>query len=378
VLLIVLTCALGAAILAAAGSAYAFWRVRNSADQRVAEAVEQLATGMQETMRDLAAAVETAQASGAGQFAGELAATLDLEEVTERTLEATAAIPGVEAALIDAAAPDGARVNAAVGMPVDEASKAAVQLPENDNLRAVEITYRYRIDDVEGQSASYVRSAVVVPLRSDGTTVGTLSAFTRSPGQTLGEEQIDELEHVAVRAGPALENARKFTEARALADLDALTGLHNRRYFHETLAREVARAHRYHRRLSLIIFDLDDFKAVNDRVGHLAGDAVLAEAAERLQSVCRSADVACRVGGDEFAVVLPESSCEEAELLAGRIAKAINVRPIPPAGTVSLSAGVAELRPADRPTDLFERADEALYHAKERGKAQTHVAANEA
>jgi diguanylate cyclase (GGDEF)-like protein len=263
-------------------------------------------------------------------------------------------------------------------MPVDEASKAAVQLPENDNLRAVEITYRYRIDDVDGQSASYVRSAVVVPLRSDGTTVGTLSAFTRSPGQTLGEEQIDELEHVAVRAGPAFENARKFTEARALADLDALTGLHNRRYFHETLAREVARAHRYHRRLSLIIFDLDDFKAVNDRVGHLAGDAVLAEAAERLQSVCRSADVACRVGGDEFAVVLPESSCEEAELLAGRIAKAINVRPIPPAGTVSLSAGVAELRPADRPTDLFERADEALYHAKERGKAQTHVAANEA
>jgi diguanylate cyclase (GGDEF)-like protein len=376
VTLIVLICALGVAILTAAASAVAVWRVRNTADQRVADAVQKLAAGMQETMRDLAQAVDTAQTSRADLFVGELAASLDLDEVTERTLEAVSAIRGVEAALLDAEAPDGARLNATVGMPVEEAAKAAVQLPENDNLRAVEITYRYRIDDVENSSASHVRSGVVLPMRSDGTTVGSLSAFSRSAGQSLGDAQIDELERVAFRAGPALENARKYAEARALADLDALTSLHNRRYFHETLAREVARAQRYGRRLSLIVFDLDDFKAINDRVGHLAGDAVLAEAAERLLSVVRSADIACRVGGDEFAVVLPESNVEEAELLAGRIARAINARPITAAGTVELSAGVAELRSAERPTDLFERADEALYRAKELGKAQTHVAAN--
>jgi diguanylate cyclase (GGDEF)-like protein len=376
VTLIVLICALGVAILTAAASAVAVWRVRNTADQRVADAVQKLAAGMQETMRDLAQAVDTAQSSRADLFEGELAASLDLDEVTERTLEAVSAIRGVEAALLDAEAPDGARLNATVGMPVEEAAKAAVQLPENDNLRAVEITYRYRIDDVENSSASHVRSGVVLPMRSDGTTVGSLSAFSRSAGQSLGDAQIDELERVAFRAGPALENARKYAEARALADLDALTSLHNRRYFHETLAREVARAQRYGRRLALIVFDLDDFKAINDRVGHLAGDAVLAEAAERLLSVVRSADIACRVGGDEFAVVLPESNVEEAELLAGRIARAINARPITAAGTVELSAGVAELRSADRPTDLFERADEALYRAKELGKAQTHVAAN--
>ena len=374
-ILIVLTCALGVAILIAVASAYAVWRTRNAADQRVADAVQHLAAGMQETMRDLAAAVETAQSSRADHLAGELAASLDLDEVAERTLEAAGTVPGVEAVLLDAAAPEGARVNAAFGMAVDEAAKSAVRLPENDNLRAVEVTYRYRIDDVENESASHIRSAVVVPIRADGADVGTISAFSSSAGQSLGEPQIDELERLAFRAGPALENARKYTEARALADLDALTSLHNRRYFHETLAREVARAHRYDRRLSLIVFDLDDFKAVNDRVGHLAGDAVLTEAAERLLSVCRSADVACRVGGDEFAVVLPESSCEEAELLAGRIARAINVPPITPAGTVNLSAGVAELRPADRPADLFERADETLYRAKELGKAQTYVAA---
>jgi diguanylate cyclase (GGDEF)-like protein len=360
--------------LTAAVSAVAVWRVRNSADQRVADAVQQLAAGMQETIRDLAQAVEIAQSSRADLYVGELAASLDLDEVTQRTLEAASTIEGVEAALLDAEAQEGSRLNAAVGMPIEEAAKSAVQLPDNDNLRAVEIVYRYRIDDVES-SASRIRSGVVLPMRSDGAAVGSLSAFSRSAGD-LGEAQIDELERLAIRAGPALHNARKYAEARALADLDALTGLHNRRFFHETLAREVARAQRYQRRLSLIVLDLDDFKAINDRVGHLAGDAVLAEAAERMLSVVRTADFACRVGGDEFGVVLPESTIGEAELLAGRIARAINSRPIASAGIVNLSAGVAELRPADRPTDLFERADEALYRAKELGKAQTHVAAN--
>jgi diguanylate cyclase (GGDEF)-like protein len=374
---ILLICALGLAFLTAAVSAVTVWRVRNQADQRVADAVQQLAAGMQETMRDMAVAVESAQAaSKADLFTGELAASLDLDEVTAKTLEAASLVRGVEGALLDAAAPEGARVNATAGMAAEDLAKAAVQLPDNDNLRAVEITYRYRIDDVEGSSATHIRSGVALPMRADGASVGTLSAFTRAAGGRLGDAEIDQLERLAVRAGPALENARKYSEARALADLDALTGVHNRRYFHETLAREVARAHRYHRRLSVIVFDLDDFKGINDRVGHLAGDAVLAEAAQRMLTVVRSADIACRVGGDEFAIVLPESSAEEAELLAGRIARAIGVRPIAGAGTLELSAGVAELRPSDRPNDLFERADEALYRAKELGKAQTVAAAD--
>jgi diguanylate cyclase (GGDEF)-like protein len=374
---IVLICALGLALVALAASLIGIWHVRNQADKRVAEAVEQLAAGMQQTMRDLAEAVETAQtASRADLFTGELAASLDLDEVTTKTLEAVALVPGVEGAVVDAAAADGARLNATVGMPADELAKAAIQLPENENLRAVEITYRYRIDDAEGASVPYVRSGVALPIRADGATVGTLSAFSREPGRAIGEAELDQLERLAVRAGPALENARKYTEARALADLDALTGVHNRRFFHETLAREVARAARYQRQLAVIIFDLDDFKAINDKIGHLAGDAVLAEAAQRMMTVVRSADIACRVGGDEFAIVLPESSAEDAELLAERIASAVAIRPIGSAGILALSAGVAELRAGDRPNDLFERADEALYRAKGLGKAQTHVAAD--
>jgi diguanylate cyclase (GGDEF)-like protein len=372
----VLIGALAVALITAAGAAVAVWRVRDQADKRVAEAVAQLAAGMHETMRDLTEAVEHAQtAARAELYTGELAASLDLDEVTERTLEAAGGLAGVEAAALDAAAPAGARLTATVGMPAEEAARTAVQLPENDNLRAVEITYRYRIDDVEG-SAPVVRSGVIVPLRADGVGVGSLSAFTRSSHRPLSESEINELERLAHRAGPALENARRYTEARALADLDALTNLHNRRYFHETLAREVARAQRYQRRLALVVFDLDDFKAVNDRIGHLTGDAVLAEAAERMLTVVRSADIACRVGGDEFGVVLPEATTEDADLLAGRIARAIAARPIGAAGTLYLSAGVAELRAGDRPNDLFERDDEAMYRAKELGKARTVIAEN--
>jgi diguanylate cyclase (GGDEF)-like protein len=359
--------ALCLAFLTAVAAAVAVWRARSTADARVAEAVQTLAAGMEETMRDLAGPFESSEPAGrADRFVPELAATLDLELVTERTLESVAMVPGVEAAFLEAAGPNGGRLSAASGLPDDEAARTALQIPENDNLRAVEVSFRYRID-----AANDVRSGVVVPLRADDTSVGTLSAFTRSSTRRISEGDIDELERIAFRAGSALENARRYAEARALADLDALTGLHNRRYFHETLAREVARAARYDRGLAVVVLDLDDFKSINDRIGHLAGDAVLAEVAERMLSVMRTADVPCRVGGDEFAVVLPEGGVDDGELLAARIGQAISARPIVGSGVLQLSAGIAEYRAGEAPDDVFQRADAALYQAKELGKGRT-------
>ena len=116
--------------------------------------------------------------------------------------------------------------------------------------------------------------------------------------------------------------------------------------------------------------DLDDFKEVNDRIGHLAGDTVLAEAAERVRDVVRTADIACRVGGDEFAVILPESSLEDADQLYRRIQNSISSRPLGQGGKLFLSAGVAELRAEDDPMAFFQRADDALYGAKEAGKGR--------
>src|SRR5205807_6637610 len=185
------------------------------------------------------------------------------------------------------------------------------------------ITMSYTYPDLERQAEEaeegIIHAGLAVPLPGETQTLGYLTVFTRIKEHSYSDGDVRQLETLALRAGPAIENARRFREARQLADLDSLTSLHNRRYFHEVLARECARAHRYGRRLALVVLDLDDFKAINDRVGHLAGDHALAEAAERLRGVVRSADIACRVGGDEFAVVLPESSLEDAEQLFRRI-----------------------------------------------------------
>jgi diguanylate cyclase (GGDEF)-like protein len=267
---------------------------------------------------------------------------------------------------------------ATLGLSVEEAERHAITGPPDGRLaRSITMSYTYpEVDGEAGESdEEIIHAGLAVPLPGETQTLGYLTVFTRSRGHQFVDDDVRQLETLALRAGPAIENARRFREARQLADLDALTGLHNRRYFHETLARECARAHRYERKLSLIVFDLDDFKDINDRIGHLAGDAVLAEAAERVRGVVRTADIPCRVGGDEFAVILPESSLGDADQLYRRILNAVSSRPLGQAGKLFLSAGVAELRPEDDPVSFFQRADEALYRAKEAGKGRV-VAAN--
>src|SRR4029450_4569905 len=164
------------------------------------------------------------------------------------------------------------------------------------------------------------RGGLFVPMEGrELRALGTLALFWRTAGWEPTRDQIDGAESLASSSVPAIENARRYREARQLAETDALTGLFNQRYFHETLRREVLRAQRYDRRLALLLIDLDDFKAVNDRIGHLAGDAVLAQVAERLRNEIRSVDVGCRVGGDEFGVIMPESTSEDAAQLFERM-----------------------------------------------------------
>jgi diguanylate cyclase (GGDEF)-like protein len=135
------------------------------------------------------------------------------------------------------------------------------------------------------------------------------------------------------------------------------------------------RAHRYTRKLTLIVFDLDDFKSINDQIGHLAGDRVLSQAADRLREAVRSVDVACRIGGDEFAVIMPESSAEDGEQLFRRVHNSMRGTGLgPDEQRLRLSGGIAELLHGDTPASLFERADAALYRAKELGKDRADVA----
>ena len=350
-------------------------RRRSNTDERLTEVVRELEARMDGMVRELTTTIEQSQVEGRRtRMLGELAGSIDLDEVLTRVLEAAGAIEGVDAALVTLAAqPGGQPIVATLGLSGDEAERQAVLgPPDGGEARAISMSYEY--GDDQNSDSEAIRSGVAVPLPGETAPLGLLTIFTRSTEQVFSQEQTAELEELALRAGPAIENARRFREARQLADLDALTGLHNRRYFHETLAREVARAHRYNRNLALIIFDLDDFKAINDRIGHLSGDGVLAEAAERIRDVVRSADIACRVGGDEFAVILPESNLSDADQLYGRLQKALSSRPVGQAGPLTMSAGMAELQPDDDAIAFFQRADHALYGAKEAGKGQVVAA----
>jgi diguanylate cyclase (GGDEF)-like protein len=341
-------------------------RSGGSAEAKLNAVAAQIDERMQAMVHDLSAALERAQEENRrSRVLGELAGTIDLDEVITRTLDATGALRGADAVVVSVGGGEDALVGS-TGLGVSEPAGAIAGPPDGSRPRSISVEYEY--GPGEPQGGPPIRAGVAVPLTSQGEQLGYLSAYSRTGREAFGDAGTAELEELALRAGPAIDNARRFREARQLADLDALTGLHNRRYFHETLAREVARAHRYNRSLALVVFDLDDFKAINDRIGHLAGDGVLAEAADRVRDVVRSADVACRIGGDEFAVILPESSLKDADQLYKRLEQAISTRPVGQAGRLHLSAGVTDLRPDDDTISFFERADEALYRAKGSGK----------
>jgi diguanylate cyclase (GGDEF)-like protein len=371
----VLALALAAALLASIG------RSRGAAGRTDVERLLSDSNARFEAMiTDLGRALERARAEGerSRQLSG-ISSTIDLDAVLARALEAACALPGVDAGTIVIPQRDQGPLLATLGMSSEEAARQPVAGPPDGRpARAVRINYRYDEEQL-AEDGDLLRGGMAVPLRGEeAEVIGTLAVFWRGADRNPSDDELSELEHLAAAAGPSIENARRFREARQLADLDALTSLHNRRYFHETLAREVARAHRYDRRLALVVFDIDDFKAINDRVGHLAGDAVLGELAERVLTVVRSADIACRVGGDEFAVILPESTLADAEQLYRRLQFAVAARPTASADRLRLSAGIGELAPEDDAISFFERADDALYRAKEAGKGQAVTADNTA
>jgi diguanylate cyclase (GGDEF)-like protein len=328
------------------------------ADKRVRELQRQLA--------DL-----SARRSG---VALDFASSLDPGSVIDRVLDSVVALPGIDAALIAIGDRDpdanGRMIGSyAVGLSDEESERTLPYMRAHDALRAIEVTYRYRLEDVNS-SSKIPHKALIVALRAEGDVIGSLAAISRSREIAFAPETEEALEMIARRAGQAVWNALRFAEAREHAELDSLTELHNRRLFYEFLGREIARATRYERDVSLIVFDLDDFKRINDRIGHLMGDAVLVKVAESVRAVVRSTDIPCRVGGDEFAVILPEAGRDDAELLADRIALAIRSQKIEKIGALKISAGVAELRTEETAADLFKRADDALLRAKGDGKGR--------
>ena len=160
----------------------------------------------------------------------------------------------------------------------------------------------------------------------------------------------------------AAEKARLALELEKLVITDDLTGLFNRRYFYCKLDEEVVRAKRQNGKLSIILFDLDNFKEYNDTFGHLEGDRALKEAGRIILSSIRDkVDSGCRYGGDEFAVILPGSDKKQASDVAGRIRELVREKKM---GNIGISAGIAEYDPESGMEDFIKTADDALYEAK--------------
>jgi len=170
-------------------------------------------------------------------------------------------------------------------------------------------------------------------------------------------------ENAELRAELVALRAR-LAEAEGLADRDALTPLFNRRALMRELARTLAAVERYGGPASFVYFDLDGLKAINDRFGHAAGDAALKAVAERLVGHVRASDAAGRMGGDEFAVILAQTTGFQAEAKAGALAQEIAAQPVeglPPVVRLKVSWGVAEIRAGSTPDAVVAEADAAMY-----------------
>jgi len=211
-------------------------------------------------------------------------------------------------------------------------------------------------------------SSVAAPMVSDGDALGAI-VVVRADG-TTPQDTIERLDRFAARASDTVAAADARSRLVHEAASDALTGLLNQKTFHRRLADEVARARRYGRPLALVLFDIDHFKELNDRFGHAEGDRAIRAVSACLSSVARSADEIARVGGEEFAWILPETDGQRALEAAGRARVLVSDVRTPAGEHLRVSAGICDASRADDPDELFRLADTALYWAKANGRDQ--------
>ncbi len=165
-----------------------------------------------------------------------------------------------------------------------------------------------------------------------------------------------------------LTNQKVRNKLEVMATRDSLTGALTRAFFEEYLVREVERVRRYGTELSMIMLDIDHFKRVNDTYGHDAGDVVLHELGEVISQVIRRADILARIGGEEFAIIVPETDLADAAVLAEKIRQAVCNHRFGKVGDITISIGVAQFRSHDTENSLLKKADRALYQAKNGGR----------
>jgi len=228
-------------------------------------------------------------------------------------------------------------------------------------------------DPDSGLTADGIKSFMAVPMISRGKAIGLMHASSTRMGAFLDQdEKIFSI--LAGSAALAVENALLHQKTQELTIVDDLTGLFNFRYFNRKIGTEMMRAKRYRQPLSVIMIDIDWFKKCNDTYGHLFGNRVLQYLAERIKDSIREVDIACRYGGEEFAVILPQTKKADAEMIGERIRRRVESGEIVSADKsstvkITVSLGVATYPENGKtPKELIAKVDQALYLAKGRGK----------
>jgi diguanylate cyclase (GGDEF)-like protein len=249
---------------------------------------------------------------------------------------------------------------------------------EVHGFREWETAHHARIDrSFAGQYET--ETCLSVPLRTANFVVGVLNLADKADGAPFDAAiEVPAVEHLARILSMAIRNGKLFREVQNQAHTDVLTGLRNHRAFHETLRTEMHRSQRYGRPLGLVMLDIDSFKELNDKFGHQAGDAALTELGKVIRAATRHEDYSARYGGDEIAILLPETPPSGCLSVVRRLVRSVrehkflfgNVR-LP----FSISVGVAFFKPDMSITQLIGAADQALYRAKQAGKDR-YVAAD--
>jgi diguanylate cyclase (GGDEF)-like protein len=226
---------------------------------------------------------------------------------------------------------------------------------------------RHEPADENGSGKNKKHAVLCHPITYGETLLGilTVECFDRN---TFAEDEVLTLGTLADVLATALHNAMTFEEMEYQSITDCLTGIKTRRYFLESIHAEWNRASRSGRAFSLILIDLDKFKPVNDSLGHLEGDVVLARVGRILEHKCRHSNVVARYGGDEFVVLMPETSVDQAQVLAERLRAALAADPLLIQRGVTGSCGVASFPLHGASVEeIIRQADQAMYNSKSSG-----------
>lgn len=281
-----------------------------------------------------------------------------------------------------------ARVNKIIGKPIETRRLAydpdGIYADTITNKKIVQTkdlggTLRYIMPDLDDKAAEAAvtnqpcKSLIIIPLSPLGKDFGWFCVFTSR--DELAESETDFLTLFAQQIEMSITITDLFLAVKEQAHTDSLTGLYNRRYFEECLKKEVMRAERQKQPLSIIGLDLDYLKKINDEFGHAYGDLAIKTVADILKSNARSIDIAARMGGEEFNILLPGVDSKGAMIAAERIRKTIEAQELDVVGHITTSVGVGTfLEHSDNIEEVLELTDQAMYQSKRNGRNQVTIA----